>query len=173
MICTFLSTIPVVGALLAVALPIAVLAAPTETGASSPITFITDLQGRVTLQRARAGAAPPLTHSEVLYAGDVLRTGQDGYATLFQRFAPMAVLAPQQTVTITPLPPVARDDVLTADGSAGIIRHFNRQLHAVSAHPPVAISKVGVLRQAQLQLMCDGQHTPPYYWAPFVLVGGW
>ena len=68
MICTFLSTIPVFGALLAMALPIAVLAAPTETGASSPIAFITDLQGRVTLQRARAGTATPLTHSIERYA---------------------------------------------------------------------------------------------------------
>lgn len=131
MICTFLSTIPVVGALLAVALPIAVLAAPPETGASSPIAFSTDLQGRVTLQRARAGAATPLTHSEVLYPGDVLRAGQDGYATLFQRFAPMGVLAPQQTVAITPLPPVARDDVLTAEGSARIIKHFNAAAQSV------------------------------------------
>jgi len=29
------------------------------------------------------------------------------------------------------------------------------------------------LRQAALALRRDGQHSHPYYWAPFILMGDW
>jgi CHAT domain-containing protein len=54
-----------------------------------------------------------------------------------------------------------------------LMQAFYRQLRPASANPLAAISKAEALRQAQLHLMRDGQHAHPYYWAPFVLVGGW
>ncbi len=36
-----------------------------------------------------------------------------------------------------------------------------------------ALAPAAALRAARLRMMEDQQHSPPYYWAPFVLVGDW
>jgi len=125
---TLLFMVPDVGGLLALAFLTAVLAAPAEAGVAAPLAVVTDVHGLITLEREGVGEATPLTHSEVLYPGDVLWTGQDGHATLFQRHAPLVALAPQRTIAITPLPPVARDDVLTTERFDLIIKYFDDAL---------------------------------------------
>lgn len=47
-----------------------------------------------------------------------------------------------------------------------LMQGFNRNLKAWQG-------KAEALQQAALSLMKDGQHTHPYYWAAFILVGDW
>lgn len=88
-----------------------------------PLAVVTDLRGDVTLQRAGEGEAKPLGYTALLYAGDALKTGRDGGATLFQRHAPAVSVAANQTVTLKPLPPSTRDDALATDLFASVVKH--------------------------------------------------
>lgn len=59
------------------------------------------------------------------------------------------------------------------DTSTGTLMQsfYSRFLRPAKGAPPVA--RVQALRLAQLQMLRDGKHGHPYYWAPFVLVGDW
>jgi CHAT domain-containing protein len=55
------------------------------------------------------------------------------------------------------------NDVAAAD----LVGEFYAQLHAQP------ISKAVALQRAQQKLVRDPNHSHPYYWAPFLLIGNW
>ena len=57
-----------------------------------------------------------------------------------------------------------------SDSSTGALMiAFYEALHDTATRSDKAVS----LQKAELQLLHDGKHSHPYYWAPFVLVGDW
>ena len=68
----------------------------------------------------------------------------------------------------TPSSVVSQWSVSDSTTSALMIA-FYEALHNTTTKSDKAVS----LQKAQIQLMHDGLHSHPYYWAPFVLVGDW
>lgn len=54
------------------------------------------------------------------------------------------------------------------DSTATLMSNFYRQLQTNTDG-----NKAKALREAQLELIKDGKHSHPYYWAPFIMVGNW
>jgi CHAT domain-containing protein len=59
---------------------------------------------------------------------------------------------------------------IRSESSAQLMIEFESRLRPAGDHPRP--SKAEALRQAQLHLMSDPKYRHPYFWAPFVLVGG-
>lgn len=105
------------------------LPAPTvhESAAAAPptgVAFVTQLHGSVQLRRGKETS--PIRQSMLLYVNDVVMTGNGGQAAIFQAYAPVMRLRPNQSYTITQLSPPPPEGSVKPEDFARLKRlHLN------------------------------------------------
>jgi hypothetical protein len=111
-----------------------------ERAAAAPqteVAFLTQLKGSVQLRRGNE--THPIRQSMLLNVNDIVKTGEGGEAVIFQAYAPVKRLRPNQSYTIAKLSPPPPEGAVKPEAFVRLMRQHLSARQRRDVHSPATM----------------------------------